>query len=135
MPLSSRFAYNFFLPPILVLMLHFATTPLYGVWSHYDVATHTLGGIAIGWSFQTLMDALGLAIPRWFRLFLGLGIVALAATVWEFMEFFLDLHTGYSLRQISIANTMKDMAMGLAGSIIASLAYLYFPKNKQKMSQ
>ena len=89
--------------------------------------------------FDLLPFVLGMAIAyflsAWFRtlpaftathrsqlLVEGVSVFALTVTVavfWEFAEFLLDQTVGSNL-QVSLANTMKDLAMGVSGAAVVT---------------
>lgn len=87
---------------------------------------HFGGGFAIAFfvskCFQTLPRR---AVPKnrliVLELLLAGSLTATAAVFWEFMEFSFDQLFHHNV-QISLANTMKDLAMGVSGSI-AFIAY------------
>lgn len=87
-----------------------------------DVPMHLLGGLAIAYFFHVVVaygDRLGWVRVggRTAEMIMVFGLVALAAVVWEFAEFLSD----YFFRlgaQPSVANTMKDQFMGLAGGAV-----------------
>jgi len=55
-------------------------------------------------------------IPRWLRCVLVLGFTALVTIAWEFFEYFTDTYLGTEL-QSTVIETLKDMAVGLAGAL------------------
>ena len=86
-----------------------------------DVPMHLLGGVAIAYFFDIVLqhlDRLGrMRIgSRQAALLMILGLTGTATVLWEFAEFLADalFHLG---AQRSIANTMKDQFMGLLGGL------------------
>ncbi len=120
--------------PVTVLVLHaFATVSgLYWQISRLDNALHFLGGMSIAAASSALLQtkpllSSGQRLPWLFRLLFCVGLVALAATSWELMEFLLDTYTS-TVMQPSIADTMSDLALGLTGGFLVTLYNLR--KNK-----
>ena len=111
--------------PLLVFATHvFIDRVLnaYELWPPIDIPMHFSGGLAIAFfisrCFQTLPRE---AVQRSRLVVLDLLLVgsltATAAVFWEFAEFSLDQVFGTNV-QVSLANTMKDMAMGISGAIV-----------------
>lgn len=121
MTATKRF--TFVLPPLGVLVIHQLATVFdwYRQITEFDVGMHALGGAAIALSWILLGPTVRHKTePRWYYLFVSLGIVALAATAWELYEFLLDQHQGILLHQPSIADTMGDYAAGLLGGLFVT---------------
>ena len=128
---------NISLAPVFVLAVHFLfsyTTDLYTTIWWLDSPMHFMGGTAIGISSIVLFCILinykllkikGAGLPILF----ALAVTALAATLWEFGEFFIDTVLGNTL-QPTVADTMKDMALGLLGGIVGSVATISFAEKK-----
>lgn len=86
-----------------------------------DIPVHVLGGAAIGYFFSAVLIGLarlGLlrASDAMTHALLVLGLVALAAIGWEFLEFIYDSVLGTNVQR-SIANVMRDQLAGLAGGL------------------
>lgn len=94
----------------------------YAWWPDIDVPMHFLGGLAIAFffsgCFRTLprqdVPAGRLAVLE--LLLIG-SLTATAAVFWEFTEFTMDQLLGTNV-QVSLTNTMKDLAMGISGAIL-----------------
>ncbi len=119
--------------PVIVLALHtFLTiTGGYYWWAHVDKIMHVLGGMSIALSGLAVIDfyTTGGELKISNRLITAtivLGLVALAAVSWEFLEFTLD-HIASTHMQPSLADTMEDILAGLCG---AGVIILF--KNTQK---
>ncbi|MCB0076081.1 MAG: hypothetical protein KDD73_01585 [Anaerolineales bacterium] len=109
--------------PLLVFALHVVISRilhLYLYWPTVDIPMHFAGGLSIAYfvscAFQTL--------PRYFaqrsrtvllELLLIATLTTTAAVCWEFAEFAIDQLLGSNV-QVSLANTMQDMAMGMLGA-------------------
>ena len=111
--------------PLLVFATHmFMSHALnaYDWWPSIDVPMHFSGGLAIAFfvsrCFQTLPRQ---DVPQGRLAILELLLIgSLTATVavfWEFAEFSLDQVFGTNV-QVNLANTMKDMALGILGAIM-----------------
>ena len=111
--------------PSLVFSIHVVATRvfhLYDLWPRFDVPMHFAGGLAIAYFVSGLFRALPRDIVRSSRLvvleavLIG-SLTATAAMVWEFAEFTVDRAFGTNV-QVSLANAMQDMALGLAGAAV-----------------
>jgi hypothetical protein len=111
--------------PLLVFTTHvFIDRVLnaYDWWPPIDIPMHFSGGLAIAFfisrCFQTLPRQ---AVPKSrlvvLELLLAGSLTATVAVFWEFAEFSLDQIFGTNV-QVSLANTMKDMAMGISGALV-----------------
>jgi hypothetical protein len=111
--------------PLLVFATHvFIDRVLnaYDWWPSIDIPMHFSGGLAIAFfisrCFQTLPRQ---DVPKSrlviLELLLAGSLTATAAVFWEFAEFTLDQLAGTNV-QVNLANTMKDMAMGIMGAIV-----------------
>ena len=108
--------------PLTVLGMHLFlnfVVNAYDLWPPTDVPMHFAGGMAIAFIVSQLFRRLPRhAIPRSrlvvLELLLIATLTATAAVTWEFGEFTLDHVVGTNV-QLSLANTMKDLAVGIAG--------------------
>lgn len=109
--------------PITVFTVHvFLSRVLhaYQTWPQTDMPMHFLGGLAIAFfvsrCFQTLpRDAIRRSRVVVLEFILVGTMTATAAMLWEFSEFTIDQLFGTNI-QVSLANTMQDMALGIAGA-------------------
>lgn len=102
---------------------------VYGIWPWFDAPMHFIGGMLAGILGGAIYQAgekgrkgkVHWIIPLCFIL----GFVAAVAMVWEFHEFLLDAISIYNggggRHQASIDDTMKDMALGMAGGVMVYL--------------
>ena len=118
--------------PLTVFSIHVVATRafhFYDVWPRFDVPMHFAGGLAIAYFVSGLFRALPRDVIRSSRLvvleavLIG-SLTATAAMVWEFAEFSVDRVFGTNV-QISLANAMQDMALGLAGAA-AMIAFRFW---------
>jgi len=104
-------------------MLHVS---LFRLWNAYfyipwiDIPMHFLGGLSMAYSLFAILSFLQerRAISRLdlgVQLLLVFSSVVTIAVVWEFMEFSQD-HLFNMNTQISLANTMQDLLMGMLGA-------------------
>jgi hypothetical protein len=88
-----------------------------------DVPMHVVGGVAIAFFLRGAVDVLDAEAERsrHARLRTRLLVVTASmavAVLWEFAEFALDRTLGSNL-QVSLANTMQDLATGTLGAVVA----------------
>lgn len=111
--------------PCLVFTAHVIATRVFGVyriWPPADIPMHFAGGLAIAFFMSQAFRALPREIVRSSRLvvleaILVLSLTTSAAVVWEFAEFSLDTLVGSNV-QVSLPNTMQDLAMGMLGALV-----------------
>jgi hypothetical protein len=114
---------KFALPLTLLMILHtfFILVNAYAI-PHLDSAMHFAGGITLG---MFIMGLLGLAIGRGWcpdpgRILLFLLLVCLVTTgavTWEIYEWLSDRYLDTHF-QVSLADTMKDLVLGMAGATV-----------------
>ncbi|MBN1878222.1 MAG: hypothetical protein JXA33_28645 [Anaerolineae bacterium] len=111
--------------PLLVFATHLFIDRVlnaYEWWPPIDSPMHFSGGLAIAFfvsrCFQTLPRQ---DVPKGrlaiLELLLVGSLTATTAVLWEFAEFSLDQLFGTNV-QVSLANTMKDMALGIFGAVV-----------------
>lgn len=126
-----------FVPPFLVLVLH-AFLYSFGVYYTYpwiDIPMHFLGGFAIALLVLLIMPLLNrmrvLSVSHFLvRFAIVIAFVALAAVLWEFMEFGLDFFFGVH-NQGGLNDTMGDFFLGLFGGMVGFLIYTIYPKARR----
>jgi hypothetical protein len=94
-----------------------------------DMPTHFCGGLAITYFFQvaTIHSQLRLGcIPKCIQLLLSLGLTAITAVVWEFLEYSSDLALGTKMN-LGVSDTLSDLCFGLLGGIVM-IAFAANPK-------
>ena len=101
-----------------------------------DTFSHFLGGIAIAYVAHSILSLL--EKKRWItiqknilRACIVLAVVMTIAVWWEFYEFLYDyfLNPTYTM-QPSVADTMKDLYMGMFGAIVYSIVNIYFRRRE-----
>ena len=124
-------------PPLGVLILHIFATEfgLYESFWWFDIPMHFIGGLGVAVAIIEILNIFvaekKLVIESLIlkTLFI-IGLTALFAVAWEFLEFFLDFYYSAGM-QSSLTDTMKDLSMGIIGAnVIAGLVLLksYFKK-------
>ena len=110
--------------PLLVFTIHVfvsAVLRLYTRWPNADIPMHFSGGLAIAFFVSRCFQLLPRESIKRSRVvlleLLLIGSITVSATAfWEFSEFFADQLFGTNA-QVSIANTMQDMILGILGAI------------------
>ena len=121
---------SFFRFPIVIFLVHslVKSLGLYDLYPNVDIVSHFLGGLSIAYTASQILsffEAAQITTTR-NRLFFGVFILSLTATAavsWEFAEFLSDQLLNTHL-QPSIANTMQDQFLGIAGGCVWSMIYL-----------
>ncbi len=111
--------------PLLVLATHLFLSRVmhaYLIWPPTDIPVHFAGGLAIAFFVSRCFQALPRETIRRSRvvlleLLLVMALTATTAVFWEFAEFTDDRLFGTNI-QISLANTMQDLAMGILGAAV-----------------
>ena len=120
MPFILRVASGAAWAPLGVLVLHEAGARLLGHEPFVDPAMHFLGGMAAAFFLRYA----GSLADRWVGAptdvaldLLAFGLTCAVALVWEFGEFAADQYFGTHV-QPGLANTMRDLSLGVAGSVV-----------------
>ncbi len=126
---KSLFYFLTVLVLVLVAMVYFDIAVYGGVNSlrpwYYDIIEHLLGGILVSGLFiyyAYLRPADQFPRKFWIALLMTVAFVALAAVFWEFFEFTANALSGFE--QNTLADTIKDLAMGLSGAVTGSVFIL-----------
>lgn len=118
--------------PLAVFVVHVVADGIfdaYGPRPRLDIPMHFFGGIAMAYFISGCVRAMPRRPGRNRRAIvlealLILSLTTTAAVLWEFLEFGIDAATGSNI-QVSLANTMQDMALGMAGAaaVVAARAW------------
>ncbi len=85
-----------------------------------DMPTHFCGGLVITYFFLVAIAhsqaRLG-SIPQLIQLLLSLGLTAITAVVWEFLEFSSDFLLGTRMN-LGVSDTLSDLFFGLLGGVV-----------------
>ncbi len=85
-----------------------------------DIPTHFCGGLAITYFFLVAIANSQVQmgrIPNLIQLLLSLGLTAITAVVWEFLEFASDVALGTKLN-LGVVDTLSDLFFGLLGGAV-----------------
>jgi hypothetical protein len=96
----------------------------YLIFPWLDMPTHYLGGITITYFFLTAVrnsERLIGSTPRIIQFLLAVGLTAITAVVWEFLEYLSDYFLGTHIN-LGVKDTLCDLFLGLLGSI-STIAY------------
>jgi UDP-N-acetylmuramyl pentapeptide phosphotransferase/UDP-N-acetylglucosamine-1-phosphate transferase len=92
----------------------------YLIYPWLDIPTHFCGGMAITYFYmvaishsQNLLDP----FPKLIQLVLSLGLTAISAVIWEFLEFSSDAVWSTKMN-LGVSDTLSDLFFGLLGGII-----------------
>ena len=92
----------------------------YIIYPWFDIPTHFCGGVAITYFFlsatQHAQAKIG-HVPKLIRLLLSLGLTAITAVVWEFLEFSSDIMLGTKMN-LGVSDTLSDLFFGLLGGLV-----------------
>jgi uncharacterized membrane protein YjjP (DUF1212 family) len=109
--------------PLLVLLFYAIAAKgfkAYLLFPWLDMPTHFLGGAAITYFFLCAINhgqALVGEIPALVRKLLALGLTAITAIAWEFLEFLSDVALGTKMN-LGVADTLADLFFGLLGGVV-----------------
>lgn len=124
--------------PALVLALHtilIKILDIYLLYPWFDIPMHFVGGLAVSTSYFLLLkhaqkkNYLGKMHETAFFAFV-IALVGLTAVLWEFAEFIADAVIQIN-SQLSLADTMADLFLGLVGGVVGFFAMFLSRKPKQ----
>lgn len=110
--------------PLVVFFTHLFSSRVlnaYEIYPHLDIPMHFAGGCAIAFFVSKCFQVLPRNYVKKSRVnileILLIGSITVSVAVfWEFAEFLFDLSFGTNI-QISLANTIQDLIMGLLGAL------------------
>ncbi len=106
--------------PLAVLIVHWLAGGWLGHEPFVDPVMHFLGGAAVAFFFwhaaKSARGYLGDLPPVALGL-LAFGLATTAAVGWEFAEFLLDRIRGTHIQR-GLANTMRDLFLGVSGAVV-----------------
>jgi hypothetical protein len=124
-----------FCPPTVLYFVQYFLELFFRIYERYpsfDIPMHFLGGVTIALTGNSLLQIA--QKEKWLVLksrlvqsILLVSFVALFAILWEFHEFLMDKFLG-TQTQPSIADTMKDMFLGLLGACVFSITKIFSKK-------
>ena len=124
--------------PLLVFVFYAVAAKGFNAYLAYpwlDMPTHFCGGLAITYFFSVgvarLQSIVGV-IPMVIQRLLCVGLTAITAVVWEFLEFASDCVLGTKMN-LGVSDTLSDLFFGLLGAVIVT-AWLAFRGTLQRDS-
>jgi len=120
--LSSRLSLGLRLvwAPLCVLIVHRYAGAAWGHEPYVDPVIHTFGGLAMAHALSILVVGAQARIGRLTPLgreLMVFGLTAFVALAWEVGEFFLSAYYHAHLQR-SIAETIRDMVLGVVGAAV-----------------
>lgn len=106
--------------PLAVIVVHRYAGDAWGHEPYIDPAMHTLGGVAMAHALSILIARARRRIGELTPLGLEtmvFGLTAFATLAWEVGEYFLSAYYDAHLQR-SIAETIRDMVLGVVGAIV-----------------
>ena len=106
--------------PLAVVILHWLAGGWLGHEPYVDPVMHLAGGVAAAFFFWRSAECCQRYLGNLSVLVLGLlsfGLATSAAVGWEFAEFLVDTYRGTSMQR-GLANTMRDLFLGLCGAAL-----------------
>ncbi|MEK7131675.1 MAG: hypothetical protein AAB797_03005, partial [Patescibacteria group bacterium] len=101
-----------------------------------DTLSHLLGGLAIAYSANYALSLM--ERKKWITIqknILRAGIIVSTvmtiAVLWEFYEFIYDIYLLGPTAQPSVADTIKDLCLGMLGAVIFSYLFVYLKLGKR----
>lgn len=135
-PLSDRLEFCFWIFIFLAQILGCVENWYHSV-SWFDLFTHFISGIVTCVIGLVLLKQYRLLDSKylWLQIIFLLSITLGVASLWEFFEFGLDTFTGSNVQWVietGVTDTMTDMLIAFAGSILFSVVYLGAMKKTPK---
>ena len=112
---------EFFIYPATLFVFSYLLLYLgvYDLFPWIDAPIHFLGGVAAGYTFLLTINYFEekgfIKLNKTSKTIFVVSLVALIAVLWEMYEFLLVQITGLSYLQGDLADTMKDLMIGLLG--------------------
>jgi hypothetical protein len=111
---------------LLFFHVVFLALRLYSYWKLLDIPMHFFGGAVVGMITIVLAHKYS-RVTDWFFFLSVVSFTALAAVLWEFHEYLLDLTVvrlyGWSSTQPTLGDTMADLFFGLLGSVTVFIVF------------
>ena len=101
-----------------------------------DTLAHFLGGLSIAYSASYALFLM--EREKWIKIqkdilkaAIVIGSVMSFAVLWEFYEFIYDLFLWGDTMQPSVADTIKDLCVGMIGAVVFSYLFVYLKIDKR----
>lgn len=115
--------------PALVLILHaflLFFSDVYVAFPWLDIPMHLLGGFSAGYFFIFSLSYFrrekNMKFNKFFAVLFVISLVLFIAVMWEFLEFSLEIVTGFNF-QGTLQDTMGDLFMGIIGGIVSTIVF------------
>ena len=98
---------------------------LYDLFPPLDIPTHFLGGVAITYLYRSAIknsQRFAGDIPIGVQVLFAFACTGTTTVLWEFYEYIMDTYFGGRM-MLGLADTLKDMLMGLLGALVLSVFY------------
>jgi hypothetical protein len=109
--------------PLLVFIFYAVAAKGFNAYMLYpwlDMPTHICGGMAITYFFLVaaarFQERVG-TTPKLMQRIASLGLTAIAAIVWEILEFSSDVLFGTKMN-LGVSDTLSDLFFGLLGGVV-----------------
>ncbi len=109
--------------PVVVFIFYVIAAEVFNayiIFPWFDIPTHFFGGMAITYFFLTgtaHAQTLTGRIPNIIQLALSLGLTAITAVIWEFLEYLCDMGFGTKMN-LGVEDTLSDLFFGLLGGAV-----------------
>ncbi len=122
-------------PPVIVFLVEAAKLELIPEGLDWEPFVHLMGGLSIAWSAAILAARwqkrriIPKDVPDWFLAYSFLGSAALIGVLWELFEFLMPDRNGW-WQQLSLADTIGDLTLDLAGGLILVIFWSILRKQR-----
>ena len=102
----------------------------YIIFPRFDIPTHFFGGLAICYFYLVnifYFQKLTGDVPQLIQLISAVGLTAISAVVWEFLEYGSD-YFFVTKMNLGVADTLADLFFGLLGAFILVLIFVFTKK-------
>ena len=119
--------------PLTVFVFYAIAAKGFGAYLIYpwlDIPTHFFGGMAMTCFYLVAIAHAQVMVGRLQRLIqclLALGLTAITAVIWEFLEFLSDALLG-TLMNLGVVDTLGDLFFGLLGGVVMIVFAACAPK-------
>lgn len=116
--------------PISVFIFYAVAAKVFNAYILYpdlDIPTHFFGGMAITYFYSVAIQHSHVLIGHTYKniqFLLAIGLTAITAVVWEFLEFSADKLLG-TLMNLGVSDTLSDLFFGLLGGVVAVFLVRY----------